>query len=105
MAKHLLDLVLQDNGVIATRALYVLLNLGIILSWAVQLVEKDEERVREELMRQIMWWDQQIDRLETMLYDLEVRHFILMSYPRSGLRMYGKSARAVASIQTLYLLI
>ena len=105
MAKHLLDLVLQDNGLIATRALFVLLNLGIILSWAVQLVEKDEERAREELMRQIMWWDQEIDRLETMLYDLEVRHFILMSYPRSVLRMCGKSARAVASIQTLYILI
>lgn len=82
--------ILSGKGVVATRALFVILHLGIILSWAVQLAERDEERVREEIINEILWWDDEIHKLEMMLWEFEVSYFesILLCL-RSMAYLYG----------------
>jgi len=85
-----MEAILQNNFVTGKRALFVILNLGIILSWAVQLAEKGKDRAREETMIEILWWDEQIEHLESMLWELEVSHSTHTSSPDV---VYAEKAR------------
>jgi hypothetical protein len=53
------------SGILFSRCLFVTLNTVLLLAWAVQLAQEDEENVRIE--REIQWWDREIERLEGLL--------------------------------------
>ena len=95
---------LQDNGVMAKRIFFIAFNLAIVLSWAVQLAEKDQERVREETIAKILWWDDEINRLEVMLSEIEVSLPQLQVFPgfvvTEGNRLHRIHLAVLLSINT-----
>jgi hypothetical protein len=64
---------LCSRGVFFSRFLFVVINMMLVLSWAIQLAEGDRKKVKEaEIREEVRWWDGEIVRLEELMWRREV---------------------------------
>lgn len=55
------------SGILGSRLLFIVINVCLLVSWAVQLRDEDKMRWEEEVMEESEWWDGEVKRLEGLL--------------------------------------